>query len=345
LRKLPISLTSIMLIIGMVILAAYLYFVGFWNVVSLIRRLDLWLALSTIAIDLICFGLYAYTWKILIRKGMKFRDCFEIVLVSIFADLMIPTGSVSMEVMRISLTQKRTKMSFGEVTAGVLLHRVLLIVSFGIVLALSLGALIVTVKMPLVELMIFAVVTAGCLIGGAVGMYAAFNSKRFRGLIESWAERIGRVIVFFRPHYDIGKAREKILQGVESFDESIAGLKRSRIVASTLILILWWLVTATIPYLMFVSLNYHISYIIVLTVAIFINMVGLIPIGIPGDVGVIEISMTALFVSFGVPAAIAASVTILTRLVLFWFELAISGIATSLQGIRGILTGKSKSID
>jgi uncharacterized protein (TIRG00374 family) len=334
-----------MLIIGMIILAFYLYFVGFWNVVNLIKSLDPWLALSTIAIDVICFGLYAYTWKILIRKGMKFRDCFEIVLVSIFADLMIPTGSVSMEVMRISLTQKRTKMSLSEVIASVLLQRVLLVVSFGIVLSLSLAALIVTVKMPLVEILIFAVVAVGCLIGGALGIYAAFNSERFRGLIESWAERIGRIIVFFRPRYDIGKAKEGVLQGVESFNESIAGLKKSRIVASTLILLLWWLLTATIPYLMFVSLHYQISYIIVLTVAIFINMVGLIPIGIPGDIGVIEISMTALFVSFGVPATIAASVTILSRLVLFWFELAISGMAASLQGIRGMLTGKSREIE
>jgi uncharacterized protein (TIRG00374 family) len=343
LRKLPISLTSIMLIIGMVIFAIYLYFVGFWNVVSLIMSLDLRLALSTIAIDLITIGLYTYTWKILIRKGMKFRDCFEIVLVSIFGDLMIPTGSVSMEVLRISLTQKRTKMSLGEVTASVLLHRVLLVVSFGIVLAFSLAALIVTENMPLVQLLIFAVVAASCLIGGAVGMYAAFNSKRFRGLIESWAERIGRVIVFFRPRYDIGKARMQILQGAESFDEAIAGLNKSHILASTLIMILWWLLVATIPYLMFVSLNYQISYIIVLTVAIFINMVGLIPIGIPGMVGVMEVSMTAFFVSFGVPADIAASVTILTRLVLFWFELALSGVAASLQGIRGILAGKEQS--
>lgn len=344
-RKLPISLTSIMLIIGMIILAVYLYFVGFWNVVNLIRSLDPWLALSTIAIDVICFGLYAYTWKILIKKGMKFRNCLEIVLVSMFADLMIPTGSVSMEVMRVSLTQKRTKMSLGEVIASILLQRVLLVVSFGVVLALSLAALIVTVKMPLVELLIFAIVAVGCLIGGALGMYAAFNCKRFSGLIENWAERIGRIIRFFRPRYDIGKAKEQILKGVESFDESIAGLNRSHIVASTIILILWWLLTATIPYLMFVSLHYQISFIIVLTVAIFINMVGLIPIGIPGDVGVIEISMTALFVSFGVPATIAASVTILTRLVLFWFELAISGLATSWQGIRGMLTGNSRAIE
>lgn len=334
-----------MLIIGMVILAAYLYFVGFWNVVNLIRSLDLRLALSTIAIDLICISLFTYTWKILIRKGMKFRDCFEIILVSIFGDLMIPTGSVSGEVLRISLTQKRTKMSLGEVTASVLLHRVLLAVSFGITLAFSLAALIVTEKMPLVQLLIFAVVAAGCLIGGALGMYAAFNSKRFRGLIESWAERIGRAIVFFRPRYDIWKVRGEILQGVESFDEAVAGLKSSRIVASTLIMTLRWLLVATIPYLMFVSLNYQISYMIVLIVAIFVSMVGLIPIGIPGMVGVIEISMTAFFVSFGVPADIAASVTILTRLVLFWFELALSGVAASLQGIRGMLSGKSRTID
>jgi uncharacterized membrane protein YbhN (UPF0104 family) len=51
--------------------------------------------------------------------------------------------------------------------------------------------------------------------------------------------------------------------------------------------------------------------------------------------------MTAVFVSFGIPADIAASATLLTRLVVFWFELGLSTLAASLQGVRGLVSVRS----
>lgn len=64
-KKLPVSLTSIMLIIGAIIFISYLYLIGFWNVVQVISALDLRIALSTIFIDLVCIGLFALGWKLL----------------------------------------------------------------------------------------------------------------------------------------------------------------------------------------------------------------------------------------------------------------------------------------
>jgi hypothetical protein len=45
-----------------------------------------------------------------------------------------------------------------------------------------------------------------------------------------------------------------------------------------------------------------------------------IPIGVPFEVGLPEITMTTLYVSLGVPAGIAATSTILSRLITLWLR-------------------------
>ncbi len=48
-----------------------------------------------------------------------------------------------------------------------------------------------------------------------------------------------------------------------------------------------------------------------------------VPVGIPFEVGLPEITMTTLYVSLGVPAGIAATSTILSRLITLWLRFII----------------------
>ncbi|MBM5805983.1 MAG: flippase-like domain-containing protein [Candidatus Verstraetearchaeota archaeon] len=346
-KKLPISLTSVMLIVGGIIFIGYLYLVGFWNVVEVIRALDLRIALSTILIDLVCIGLFAFGWKLLLRNpGMKFKHCFEIVLVSIFGDLMIPTGSISGEIFRVTLTTKRSSLQISEATASVLLHRLLLGITFGGVLGVSLVLIIMTQAIPLAGLYLFVALAVIDLILGVIGIYAAFRAQRFEKFVERLAIKTGNFIRIFRSRYNVEDMRARVMGGFNAFGRAIAGVKKTSILASAIVLTARWFLIASIPYLMFISLGYPVSYWVALSVSIFASMVQMIPIGIPGLVGVMEISMTAFFMVFGIPADIAASGTILTRLVIFWFELLISGAAASFQGIRGLqgINNKGKTM-
>lgn len=345
-KKIPITLTSVMLIVGAIIFISYLYFVGFWNVVEVISALDLKVALSTILIDLVCIGLFAFGWKLLLgNPGMKFRHCFEIVLVSIFGDLMIPTGSISGEIFRITLTAKRSSLQISEATASVLLHRLLLGITFGGVLGVSFVLIIMTQAMPLAGLYLFAALAVIDLILGVFGIYAAFRAQRFERFVERLAIKTGNFIRIFRSRYNVEDMRARVMGGFNAFDRAIRGVKKTSILASAIVLTARWFLIASIPYLMFISLGYPVSYWVALSVCIFASMVQMVPIGIPGLVGVMEISMTAFFMGFGIPAGIATSGTILTRLVIFWFELLISSVAASFQGIRGFqsLNNKGKS--
>lgn len=327
-----------MLLLGAIIFIAYLYFVGFWQIVDVISSLDLRLAIAAVLIDLACIGFFALSWQLLLEKpGLGFGNCLRIVLVSIFGDLMIPTASISGELLRINLTMKKSSLNAGQVTASVLLHRLLLGITFGGILGFSIILLIVTQAMQVSALYIFVAIGAIDMALGVLGAYALYNVNRFKGLLKRVVFGTAGFLKLFKSSYDPEKAYAKLVAGCDSFHCAIVGINRLRLAASSAILALRWFTIALIPYLMFYSLNYEVSYWLVLTVSIFVSMVQMVPIGIPGLMGVMEVSMTAFFLSFGIPANIAASATILTRLVLFWFELLLSAVAASYQGVSSMM--------
>jgi hypothetical protein len=345
LRLARLGITGIMLIVGGAIFIGYLYFVGFLHVISVIESLNVSIFLSTILIDLSAIVIYALSWKILVGKNvLKVRDSIEIVLISIFGDLMIPTGSVSAEIIRITLTTKKTRLRAGEVTATVLLHRLLLGTTFGIVLAISIVALVFGSKVILPQFLLFLILAVIFFALGVLGIYASFNARRFMKIVEDWSTRIYWLVKLLRIKIDIQEFRSRVMEGYEMFSDAITSIKRGTILVSALMLIVQWFILALIPYLMFISLNHPEPFQVILVVSILISMIQTIPIGIPGLVGVIEISMTAFFIGFGIPADIAASATILTRLITFWFELLIGAVVASFEGVRGLMSNTREEV-
>lgn len=334
-KRLPISVTSLMLILGAVIFVIYLYLANLGEIVSTIISLDLKIALIAVLIDLMCIGLFALGWYVLLKNpGINFKDCFEIVLISIFGDLMIPTASISGEFFRVSLTVKRGKIQFSEATASVLLHRILLALTFGVVLLVSLFYLMGLDRVPITEVYVLGIIAVADLTLGIVAMYSALRAEIFDKYVEKIAIKLGGIIKRIRPNNNTDKLRTSILEGFRTFVNAIKSVKPSRFILSFLILTARWFLIATIPYIMFISLGRPVSYWLVLGVSVFVSMVQMLPIGIPGMVGIMEVSMTAFFMAFGIPPSLAASATILTRLVIFWFELALSALVASIHGVR-----------
>jgi uncharacterized protein (TIRG00374 family) len=85
-------------------------------------------------------------------------------------------------------------------------------------------------------------------------------------------------------------------------------------------LILSWIFSLSIPYLVFQSLGHPVSWSIILITSAIVLAVKSIPIGIPFEVGLPEAAMTTLYISMGVPAALSATATILTRIITLWFR-------------------------
>ena len=88
-----------------------------------------------------------------------------------------------------------------------------------------------------------------------------------------------------------------------------------------------WLFSLSIAYLVFQSLEYPVSWSILLITAAIVLAVKSIPIGIPFEIGIPEATMTTLYIAMGINPAVAATATILTRIITLWFRFFIGFVA------------------
>jgi hypothetical protein len=104
-----------------------------------------------------------------------------------------------------------------------------------------------------------------------------------------------------------------------------------------------WLFDLLIAVLVFFSLGslgVNISFAAIIIVYSIIIGIQNIPIGVPGEVGLVEIVMTALYTLLGsgdpiVMSAIATGATVLIRILTLWTRIIIGGIAFQWLGIKG----------
>jgi uncharacterized protein (TIRG00374 family) len=75
---------------------------------------------------------------------------------------------------------------------------------------------------------------------------------------------------------------------------------------------------------------------IIIVYSISISLQG-IPIGIPGEVGFMEIVMTNLYILLGVPVNISVAATVLTRIITLWFRLVVGYAVVQWIGIKTLM--------
>ncbi|NHV45695.1 MAG: flippase-like domain-containing protein [Candidatus Verstraetearchaeota archaeon] len=324
--RLPISFTNIMLIIGVVIFVIYLQSIGVENIVNEILVVDKTILFLLIIIDVVCIGLFTLSWYVFLRNpSLKFRDCFEIVLMSIFCDLMIPTASISGEIVRINLTAKKANLQISKAATSVILHRIMLTLTFGFIIILC-GLQIINYNMVLA----FFLVTISIIIVITL-ILLLYAVKRYKKLIGKMVNIFEKFVKKVKPNFDI-KIKEESLNKLENILTD-----KKAFISSFILLIIRWFLLALIPYIIFISMGYYVSYWIILTVSSLMSMIQIIPIGIPGMIGIMEVSITVLFVEFSIPLGIASSVAILMRIITFWFELILGLITTSIYGINRVI--------
>ncbi len=102
-----------------------------------------------------------------------------------------------------------------------------------------------------------------------------------------------------------------------------------------------WAASMCIAYLVFISLGLNVSWGVILITTSLVTAIKSIPVGIPFEVGLPEITMTTLYVSLGIPADIAATSTILSRLITLWLRFGVGFAAYQWTETRHALTKAS----
>jgi uncharacterized protein (TIRG00374 family) len=136
------------------------------------------------------------------------------------------------------------------------------------------------------------------------------------------------------------KIKEDASRIISSFHDSMKEFKNNpkTLALSLFYLAVTWVFSLSIPYLVFLSLRFPVSWSVILITSAIVLAVKSIPVGVPFEVGLPEITMTTLYsVGFGVPAGIAATATILSRLITLWFRFFIGFLAQQWLELKPIL--------
>jgi len=324
------------LIIGVALLAVFLYFVGFAEVIKTIRGVDPMLMFLAFVLDMAGLLLYGTCWYALLRgAGLKIRfpTTISVALAGIFLCYVTPSGAF-MDMSRVLLASKESKIRVGDAAATVILHKIMFTLGF---ISYALLAMIMLLVTSGVSYSFFSgILAVALLVVAGISAMILFVAK---------SDKLGRYApgLFQRTKGFLYKVTGKYQHNVSSIGGVAADFKRAfvkllknpnALLASYGLSLSYWITSVLILYVVFLALGYEISiWAIMLTITVgdFIQMM---PIAIPGMLGILEVVTTTVLVMFGVPLSAAASATLLARVATFWFDLPVTGAAATYYGAK-----------
>lgn len=337
--------TVILPIIGILAFFAYVYLfnVDIVNIIQTAQRAQPIPYAAAILISFIEILFYAFSWKTIL-DGLNVRlsimKSYIFVLYGMLMDILIPAESVSGEIIRVYLVNREQSGTSGKVVASLITFRLLSMV-MNVVFLLSGAALLfgVTQIDPLIFNIIqfFVVGTAVFLV-----LLLVFCWK------ETWSLKIINGIIRFgefisRGKWQLQKVRQDAHNAAKVFHSSMKDLMRNpkKLLVPTFYLALNWIASMAIPYLVFLSLGFEVSWGVILVTTSIVIAIKSIPVGIPFEVGLPEIAMTTVYTALLVPPEIAATSTILSRLITLWLRFGVGFAAYQWTEIKAALPPNS----
>jgi uncharacterized protein (TIRG00374 family) len=342
--------TALFPIIGIVafFLYIYLFHVDIVSIIATAQTADPAPYALAAVFSVIEILFFALSWRTLVnflRIKLTVIRSYLYVWYGIFLDIIIPAESVSGEAIRIYLIQKEQGItSCGPTTASLVTHRLLGMTLNVVVLFIGMGLLFVEGQTSGIILSLILALAAG--ITAILVLLIVFSFK------EQWTLKVVNGLANFAQWITRGrwkglaKIREDICRITSSFHDSMKKFRHSPkpLVISLLGLSVTWIFSLSTTYLVFLALRTPVSWSVILITSAIVLAVKSIPVGIPFEVGLPEITMTTLYTSLGVPAGISATATILSRLLTLWLRFFIGLGAQQYLDLKPVITASANNI-
>jgi len=339
---------ALILAAGLFIFLLYLYFfVPFEEFLTTIRQANLLYYLLAIGCLFITMSFYSLTWKSLLHivsVNVPFRRALQYVWVGTFVDILVPAESVSGDISRVYLVSKDSNENAGRVVASVVGHRLLSgFVLFGGFLISSIYFILAVGPSMLVKVVI-AVILACSIVFQGLLLFLCIRRDVTEKLVN-WLVNLLCRLSRGRWHFDrLKNTAEKMLT---SFHDGIAALGQQprKLVLPVLFSVAAWFFDLFIVVLVFWSLG-SFGVAVPLSLILVVYSIGsglqVIPVGVPAEIGFFEIILTSIYAFFGVPIALGAVATLLTRFITLWLKLLVGGVCVQWVGIE-VLKKKTPS--
>ncbi len=300
----------------------YLFHVDIIGILATAKKADPLIYTIAVIVGLLDVFFFTISWRVLtnhLQIKISVIKAYLYVWYGIYVDTIVPAQSISGEVTRTYLCTRDKCGPFGKVVASLFAHRLLGMVINVFALLLGIALFLVTGGIsPLVFNLIIIVAAA---ISAIIILMLVLSFKPAWTLkLINTATSLAHKITFGR--WNLGKLKEQALEITEHFHDSMNGFRRNpeALAHSLVYLLISWFFSLAIPYLVFYSLGHPVSWSMILVTSAIVLAVKSIPIGIPFEVGLPEAVMTTLYFSMGVTAALAATATILIRIITLWIR-------------------------
>ncbi len=272
---------------------------------------------------------YAFSWIVLLRSAkikLGILKAFESTWISVFFNIMVPTASVGGEVVRVLYVVKETEDSYGNVAATIFLHR---IISFLPFIAGSIAGFIYLAffyRLPAYLASLLLIISAALLLVLVMLILLSVKPKLSMGIAVRATKLLDRV--FFERRGEGRTLTGLITKAFTEFEQSMKLLKTGRfaLLLSLILAFAYWVFDVAVAYFVFASLGYSIPLGIIVAVYTIGISIQIVPVGIPGMVGVVETVMSGLYAVSGVPLSLSVAATVMIRLIMMWLEALIGGL-------------------
>ena len=322
--------------LGVFVLYIYLYNVDIPEIIATMQQINISVyALATIAtVADVTFSTLA--WHSLLRHlrvKISFFKSMVFVWIGIYIDTLIPAESISGDLSKIYLVNREQEGTAGMATASLVAQRL-------IGMGLNVATLLVGASLLLIESLLFGIMLS-------LIMFLISVTLTFLVLIlllsrkEKWTLKIVDAVVSFveritRGRWKLGKMREEAMEATVAFHAAIRDYAHApaTLIVATSFSVISWILSVMGFYFVFLSIGYpQISWSAILVISAMFVAIKSVPIGVPFEIGLPEITLTFLLSLFGVPLLIGATATILIRLLTLWMRFFIGFVAQQWLGL------------
>jgi len=303
-------------VIGILAFFMYLYLfnVDIPTIIETAQGIDLSIYSLSILFVFVETFFYTLSWQSLLNflsVKLSIVKAYLFVWYGIFMNIVVPAASIGGEVSKLYLVTKEQSGTSGKVVATLVTQR---LIGMGtIITSLIVGIGVVSAERPTSGLpfkltLFFAIATTLFLI-----LFVLLCFK------ETWTLKIIDAVTRFVNYvsggrWNLTRIKEDAIEAARMFHDSMKEFGRApkTLFTSTLFVVLSWLSSLSIAYLVLLALNFHVQWgVILVTCSILVVLPAR---GLP------EIAMTTIYTLLGVPPKISATATILTRILTFWLK-------------------------
>jgi uncharacterized protein (TIRG00374 family) len=325
------------LLLGILALLLFLNYIGVNASLLILSRVNPIVIALLVMVELVGFVLYGTTWCLLIRSTghqIRFSTCQMITFASVFVSFLTSSGFM-LEVMRVILGSKEARMRMGQSAAAVILHRVVYVIT---VLASSVAAMFVlSVRglMSHVETLHLELVSGGLIAIMIASVFLSLSPSVIQPL-QLVTSRITRQIMTHVQRLQKDEVSWSVEQFFTDYENTFRQLLSSRRTMSFSFLVSSgdWSCSIILLWGVLAALG-HVASIWIVIIAMAVGeIIQMIPIPVPGMIGIYETSLAATLITFGIPAPVSATAVILLRLITSIFDIPATGYATYRYGYR-----------